>query len=60
MANKVKNSAVNPGKGKAQLDHWYGWQQSVGTGISTDPERKGVEPGVLKSGQFLHEGNKKG
>ena len=51
MAHKVKNSSVNPGSHKAQLDHWYGWQQAVGTGISTDPSHPDIKPGVTKSEQ---------
>ena len=57
--SKVTNGAVNKGKSQAKLDHWVGWQQSVGEGVSTDPERECIPPGTLKSGQYLHEGNKK-
>lgn len=55
MAHKVKNSAVNPGKGKAQLDHWYGPQQAYGDGMSSDPEKAHIPTGTLRTTQHREE-----
>ena len=48
---KVSNSAVNKGKGKASLDHWYGPHQHTGTGPSTDPAMDTPKVGTIKGGR---------
>ena len=53
--SRVTNSAVNKGKSKASLDHWYGPHQHVADGVASDPEKAGIPKGPLRTTQHREE-----